>query len=54
MTTSSQDVLALIDAGFSGVERDEGCTIHQAQLADESLFREISENERMAARARGH
>jgi hypothetical protein len=40
-----QAVLALIDEAFAGVQRDEDCTLHQAQLFDHTLDREISEDE---------
>jgi hypothetical protein len=40
-----QAVLALIDEAFAGVQRDEDCTLHHAQLLDHTLDREISEGE---------
>ena len=43
-------VLAQLAAAFSYVRRDEGCTLHQAQLIDQSLSREISEKECDAAK----
>jgi hypothetical protein len=45
MSTSLHDVCALIDEAFAGIQRDENCTIHQAQLADERLDREIPDKE---------
>ncbi len=42
---SLQDVIALIEATFADVTRDEDCTLHQAQLADQSMSREISPEE---------
>lgn len=42
---SLQDVVTLIEAAFAGVTRDEDCTLHQAQLADQSMRREISQEE---------
>lgn len=47
-----QDVLALIDDAFAGVQRDESCTIHQAPLADETLDREIPDDEWLMAKRR--
>jgi hypothetical protein len=40
-----QAVLALIDEAFAGVQRDEDCTLHHAQLLDHTLDREVSEDE---------
>lgn len=42
---SFQEVIALIEAAFADVSRDEHCTLHQAQLADQSMSREISQGE---------
>jgi len=42
---TSQDVIALIEVAFAGITRDEDCTLHQAQLAGQSLSREISQEE---------
>ena len=42
---SFRDVIALIEAAFTDVGRDEDCTLHQAQLADQSMSREISQEE---------
>lgn len=47
-----QDVLALIDDVFTGIQRDESCTIHRAQLADETLDREIPDDEWLMAKRR--
>jgi len=47
-----QDVLALINDAFAGIQRDESCTIHQAQLADETLDREIPDDEWLMAKRR--
>jgi len=47
---SLQDVLPLIDNAFAGTQRDENCTIHQAQLADETLDREIPDEEWLVAK----
>ncbi len=52
MNTSLQNVLALIDEAFAGTQRDESCTIHQAQLADETLDREIPDEEWQVAKGR--
>lgn len=41
--------IAAISAAFAHVVRDDGCTLHQAHLADESMSREISQDEWMAA-----
>jgi hypothetical protein len=49
---SFQDVIALIEAAFAGVTRDEDCTLHQAQLADQSLSRKISQKEWDAGKLR--
>jgi hypothetical protein len=43
---------ATIEAAFIGVERDEDCTLHQAQLADQGMSREISDAEWQSARER--
>ena len=43
---------AAIEAAFAGVERDEECTLHQAQLRDHTLDREIAETEWDEAKAR--
>jgi hypothetical protein len=50
LNTSLQDVLPLIDNAFAGTQRDENCTIHQAQLADETLDREIPDEEWLVAK----
>jgi hypothetical protein len=42
--------LALIDLAFAGLQRDEDCTLHQAQLLDQTMSREISEEEWAAAK----
>jgi hypothetical protein len=52
LNTSLQNVLALIDEAFAGTQRDESCTIHQAQLADETLDREIPDEEWLVAKRR--
>ncbi len=52
MNTSLQNVLGLIDEAFAGTQRDESCTIHQAQLADETLDREIPDEEWLVAKLR--
>lgn len=52
MNSSLQNVLALIDEAFAGTQRDESCTIHQAQLADETLDREIPDEEWLVAKRR--
>jgi hypothetical protein len=52
LNTSLQNVLALIDEAFAGTQRDESCTIHQAQLADETLDREIPDEEWLVAKLR--
>jgi hypothetical protein len=39
-------VLAQLAAAFGYVRRDEGCTLHQAQLIDQSLIRDIREGVR--------
>ena len=44
-------VNATIEAAFAGVKRDEECTLHQAQLSDETMDREIPETEWQAAKA---
>jgi hypothetical protein len=44
------NVDATIEAAFLEVERDDHCTLHQAQLADQGLSREISDAEWQAAR----
>ena len=49
---SVQDVLALIDDAFASSQRDESCTLHQAQLADETLDREIRDDEWLIAKHR--
>jgi len=43
---------ATIEAAFLGVERDEECTLHEAQLRDHTLDREISDAEWQAARGK--
>jgi hypothetical protein len=43
---------ATIEAAFAGVERDEECTLHQAQLSDQTMDREISATEWRNAKAR--
>lgn len=47
-----QNVLGLIDAAFAGVQRDDECTLHQAQLLDHTLDREVSEEEWREAKQR--
>ena len=47
-----QAVLALIDEAFAGVQRDEECTLHHAQLLDHTLDRDISEDEWSEAKRR--
>jgi len=42
----------MIDAAFAGTRRDENCTSHQVQLADESLYRQISDEEWFARKLR--
>jgi len=42
---SFRDVIALVEAAFADVRRDEDCTLHQAQLADQSMSREIPHEE---------
>lgn len=54
MNTSCQDVLALIDGAFDGTRRDENCTIHQAQLADDTLDREIPDEEWLVAKRKSY
>jgi hypothetical protein len=36
---------ATIEAAFAGVSRDEGCTLHRAQLLDQTMDREITETD---------
>lgn len=43
---------ATIEAAFAGVERDEECTLHQAQLRDHTLDREIADREWHEAKER--
>jgi hypothetical protein len=43
---------AEIEAAFRNVERDEDCTLHQAQLSDQGMRREISDTEWRAAKAK--
>jgi hypothetical protein len=50
VTRDLATVNATIEAAFLDVERDDGCTLHQAQLADEGLRREISSAEWQAAK----
>ena len=45
MEMDLQKLLALIDEAFTGAQRDEDCTLHQAQLLDHTMDREISEAE---------
>ena len=45
MEQNLQSVLALIDEAFIGVQRDEDCTLHHAQLLDCTMDWEISEGE---------
>ncbi len=45
MENRYQTALSLLDRAFVGTKRDEDCTLHQAQLADQSLSREISQEE---------
>jgi len=40
-----QKIFAHLVAAFGYVQRDEGCTLHQAQLIDQSLHRDIPEEE---------
>lgn len=40
-----RDLKRLVEAAFLGVQRDEACTLHQAQLADQSLSRAITQEE---------
>ena len=47
-----QNVLGLIDEAFAGVQRDDDCTLHHAQLLDHTLDREISEDEWRKAKQR--
>ena len=46
------NVMTLINRAFVGTKRDEECTLHQAQLADQSMSRDITDEERRAARDR--
>jgi uncharacterized protein DUF6714 len=46
------DVTRLIEQAFVGTKRDEECTLHQAQLADQSMSREITDEEWESARGR--
>jgi hypothetical protein len=41
-----------IESAFHRIKRDEDCTLHQAQLLDDSMRREIPENEWLAAKDR--
>lgn len=50
MDRDIEGVLALIDLAFAGLQRDEDCTLHQAQLLDQTMSREISEEEWAAAK----
>jgi hypothetical protein len=50
MDRDIHSVLALLDVAFTGLQRDEHCTLHQAQLLDQSMSREISEQEWEAAK----
>jgi hypothetical protein len=45
-------VLSTIEAAFTGVERDEDCTLHQAQLSDQGMSREISDAEWSSAKGK--
>ena len=47
-----QRVLALIDEAFAGVPRDEDCTLHQAELRDHTLDRDLAEEEWIDAKRR--
>jgi hypothetical protein len=44
MDEDFKSVPALIDGAFDAIQRDEACTLHHAQLSDQSLSREISED----------
>jgi hypothetical protein len=46
---NARDIKRLLEAAFLGVQRDAACTLHQAQLADQSLSRKISQEEWGAA-----
>lgn len=50
MTMDLSTVDATIEAAFLDVERDEECTLHEAQLIDHTLDREISDAEWQAAK----
>ena len=50
MTMDLSTVDAAIEAAFLDVERDEDCTLHQAQLLDQTMSRELSEAEWQAAK----
>jgi hypothetical protein len=41
-----------IETAFLGVERDEDCTLHQAQLSDQGMRRDISDAEWQSAKDR--
>lgn len=43
---------SVIETAFCDVMRDEGCTLHQAQLADQGMGRKISDAEWRAAKVR--
>lgn len=47
--SDAREIKRLLEAAFLGVQRDEDCTLHQAQLADQSLSRKISREEWAAA-----
>jgi len=46
------EVVKLIEEAFLGIMRDEKCTLHQAQLADQGMSRDITDEEWRAARDR--
>src|SRR6185437_7671477 len=50
MTLDLATLNATIEAAFLDVERDEDCTLHQAQLIDDAIRREISLVEWQAAK----
>ena len=47
--SEARDIKRLLEVAFLGVQRDEQCTLHQAQLADQSLGRKTSREEWEAA-----
>lgn len=49
-TMDEQKLFAHLIAAFGYVQRDEGCTLHQAQLIDQSLRRDIPEEEYQEAK----